>query len=55
VLPAARIVPTGGIGLAEVSDYLDAGAYAVGVGSDLLKAPDPAKAVRELLGGRSRE
>lgn len=49
VLPGARIVPTGGIGLDQVRDYLRAGAYAVGVGSDLVKAPDPAKAVRELL------
>lgn len=50
VLPGARIVPTGGIALREVRAYLDAGAYAVGVGSDLVKAPDPAKAVRELVG-----
>jgi 2-dehydro-3-deoxyphosphogluconate aldolase / (4S)-4-hydroxy-2-oxoglutarate aldolase len=49
VLPSARIVPTGGIALAEVPGYLAAGAYAVGVGSDLLRAPDPAKAVRELV------
>ena len=54
VLPGARVVPTGGIGLADVRDYLAAGAYAVGVGSDLVKAPDPAKAVRELLGERDR-
>ncbi|MDN3351628.1 bifunctional 4-hydroxy-2-oxoglutarate aldolase/2-dehydro-3-deoxy-phosphogluconate aldolase [Actinomadura sp. DC4] len=51
VLPGARIVPTGGIGLAEVRDYLAAGAYAVGVGSGLVKAPDPAKAVREAIEG----
>jgi 2-dehydro-3-deoxyphosphogluconate aldolase / (4S)-4-hydroxy-2-oxoglutarate aldolase len=49
VLPGARIVPTGGIALGEVRDYLAAGAYAVGVGSDLVKAPDPARAVRDLL------
>lgn len=53
VLPGARIVPTGGIGLGQVRDYLAAGAYAVGVGSDLVKAPDPAKAVRELLEGET--
>jgi 2-dehydro-3-deoxyphosphogluconate aldolase/(4S)-4-hydroxy-2-oxoglutarate aldolase len=51
VLPGARIVPTGGIGLSEVRDYLAAGAYAVGVGSDLVKAADPARAVRELVAG----
>lgn len=53
VLPGARIVPTGGIALGAVGDYLAAGAYAVGVGSDLVKAPDPAKAVRELLEQRA--
>ncbi|MEV5752976.1 bifunctional 4-hydroxy-2-oxoglutarate aldolase/2-dehydro-3-deoxy-phosphogluconate aldolase [Actinoallomurus sp. NPDC052308] len=49
VLPGARVVPTGGIALTDVPAYLEAGAYAVGVGSDLVKAPDPATAVRELL------
>lgn len=49
VLPGARVVPTGGIALTDVPAYLEAGAYAVGVGSDLVKAPDPAKAVRELI------
>jgi 2-dehydro-3-deoxyphosphogluconate aldolase/(4S)-4-hydroxy-2-oxoglutarate aldolase len=52
VLPGARVVPTGGIALGQVRDYLDAGAYAVGVGSDLVRSPDPAAAVRELLGER---
>jgi 2-dehydro-3-deoxyphosphogluconate aldolase / (4S)-4-hydroxy-2-oxoglutarate aldolase len=36
VLPQAVLVPTGGIRLADVPDWLAAGAYAVGVGSDLL-------------------
>jgi 2-dehydro-3-deoxyphosphogluconate aldolase/(4S)-4-hydroxy-2-oxoglutarate aldolase len=51
VLPGARVVPTGGITLADVPGYLKAGAYAVGVGSDLLKTPDPAAAVRAVLDG----
>lgn len=36
VLPGAVLVPTGGIQLADVPRWLAAGAYAVGVGSDLL-------------------
>jgi 2-dehydro-3-deoxyphosphogluconate aldolase/(4S)-4-hydroxy-2-oxoglutarate aldolase len=35
LLPGARIVPTGGIKLADVDAWLAAGAFAVGVGSDL--------------------
>ncbi len=54
VLPGARIVPTGGIALSQVREYLDAGAYAVGVGSDLVRMPDPAEAVRELRAGGPR-
>ncbi len=44
VLPGAVIVPTGGIGLADVPQWLAAGAPAAGVGSDLLTAlrRDPA-------------
>ena len=58
VLPGARLVPTGGITLAEIGSWLDAGAAAVGVGSDLVRAveSDPAQ-VDEMLaaitGGRS--
>jgi 2-dehydro-3-deoxyphosphogluconate aldolase / (4S)-4-hydroxy-2-oxoglutarate aldolase len=33
--PRARIVPTGGIGLAQVPAWLEAGAFAVGVGGEL--------------------
>lgn len=35
VLPGVRLVPTGGIGWDEVTAYLDAGAFAVGIGSGL--------------------
>jgi 2-dehydro-3-deoxyphosphogluconate aldolase/(4S)-4-hydroxy-2-oxoglutarate aldolase len=47
--PQARIVPTGGIRLADVPDWLDAGAYAVGIGSELRPHPDVATALRETL------
>jgi 2-dehydro-3-deoxyphosphogluconate aldolase/(4S)-4-hydroxy-2-oxoglutarate aldolase len=36
LLPAAILVPTGGIRLEDVPTWLAAGAYAVGVGADLL-------------------
>lgn len=40
VLPDRELVPTGGIRLADVPRWLEAGALAVGVGTDLLAAPD---------------
>jgi 2-dehydro-3-deoxyphosphogluconate aldolase/(4S)-4-hydroxy-2-oxoglutarate aldolase len=46
VLPGAAIVPTGGIPLHAVPDYLAAGAAAVGVGSDLFAGGDVAGRVR---------
>jgi 2-dehydro-3-deoxyphosphogluconate aldolase/(4S)-4-hydroxy-2-oxoglutarate aldolase len=33
--PGLRVVPTGGIGLADLAPWLDAGAHAVGVGGEL--------------------
>jgi 2-dehydro-3-deoxyphosphogluconate aldolase / (4S)-4-hydroxy-2-oxoglutarate aldolase len=47
--PDARIVPTGGIRLADVPAWLDAGAYAVGVGSELRPGPEAAALLRETL------
>ena len=47
--PGARIVPTGGIRLADAADWLDAGAYAVGVGSELRPKPEVAAALRDTL------
>lgn len=49
IVPGARIVPTGGISLAEVPTWFAAGAYAVGVGTDLVREPDIAAAVRKAL------
>jgi len=37
-LPNVRIMPTGGINLDNIKNWLDAGAVAVGIGSDLNKA-----------------
>lgn len=37
-LPNARLMPTGGIDQDNIKDWIDAGAFAVGVGSDLNKA-----------------
>jgi 2-dehydro-3-deoxyphosphogluconate aldolase/(4S)-4-hydroxy-2-oxoglutarate aldolase len=43
IVPGARLIPTGGIALAEVSAYLAAGAFAVGVGSDLTAGGGPSE------------
>jgi 2-dehydro-3-deoxyphosphogluconate aldolase/(4S)-4-hydroxy-2-oxoglutarate aldolase len=51
VMPGARIVPTGGIRLGDVPEWLDAGAFAVGVGSDLVSGDIEAR-LRAVLGGR---
>ncbi|MFU8874752.1 bifunctional 4-hydroxy-2-oxoglutarate aldolase/2-dehydro-3-deoxy-phosphogluconate aldolase [Micromonospora sp. SL4-19] len=48
LLPGADLVPTGGIALEAVPDWLRAGACAVGVGSDLLR-PGAADRLRSLL------
>lgn len=48
ILPGARIIPTGGIAVSDVPTWLDAGAFAVGVGSDLYAADDLEAKVSEL-------
>jgi 2-dehydro-3-deoxyphosphogluconate aldolase/(4S)-4-hydroxy-2-oxoglutarate aldolase len=47
--PGARIVPTGGIALADVPAWLDAGAHAVGIGSELRPDANVAAALRDTL------
>lgn len=49
VEPTARIMPTGGIPLDQVGDWLRAGAIAVGVGGDLATPGDVAARVRQAL------
>jgi 2-dehydro-3-deoxyphosphogluconate aldolase / (4S)-4-hydroxy-2-oxoglutarate aldolase len=51
VRPGARIVPTGGIRLEDVPAWLDAGAFAVGVGSELASGDIEAR-LRAVLGDR---
>ena len=47
--PHARIMPTGGIPLASAAEWLAAGAFAVGIGSDLTAPGDIAARVAEAL------
>jgi 2-dehydro-3-deoxyphosphogluconate aldolase/(4S)-4-hydroxy-2-oxoglutarate aldolase len=49
VAPTARIMPTGGIPLASAAEWLAAGAFAVGIGSDLTAPGDIAARVAEAL------
>ena len=49
VAPEARIMPTGGIPLQQVGEWLRAGAVAVGVGGDLTAPGDIAGRVRDAL------
>jgi 2-dehydro-3-deoxyphosphogluconate aldolase / (4S)-4-hydroxy-2-oxoglutarate aldolase len=48
--PGTRVVPTGGISLDDVEAWLDAGAYAVGIGSELRPTPEHAERLRALRG-----
>jgi 2-dehydro-3-deoxyphosphogluconate aldolase/(4S)-4-hydroxy-2-oxoglutarate aldolase len=54
VAPTLRVIPTGGIRLVDVATWLDAGAFAVGVGRDLvdvLAQPDGRDVVRQAIAG----
>ncbi len=48
--PGTRVVPTGGIALDDVQGWLDAGAYAVGIGSELR----PTRRARRAPAGAAR-
>lgn len=50
ILPGLKIVPTGGISVSEVPKWLAAGAFAVGVGSDLYAGGDIAAKLAVLSG-----
>jgi 2-dehydro-3-deoxyphosphogluconate aldolase / (4S)-4-hydroxy-2-oxoglutarate aldolase len=48
--PGTRVVPTGGIALDDVEAWLDAGAYAVGIGSELRPTREHAERLQALRG-----
>jgi 2-dehydro-3-deoxyphosphogluconate aldolase / (4S)-4-hydroxy-2-oxoglutarate aldolase len=49
--PGTRVIPTGGIGLGEVQGWLEAGAFAVGIGSELQPGAETAERLSALRGG----
>jgi 2-dehydro-3-deoxyphosphogluconate aldolase / (4S)-4-hydroxy-2-oxoglutarate aldolase len=54
-LPQVEIVPTGGIDLSNVADYIAAGAAAVGVGSGLIDPQAIAKQEFDRISGQTEE
>ena len=48
--PGTRVVPTGGIGLDDVEAWLEAGALAVGIGSELRRTRESAERLQVLRG-----
>ncbi len=52
-LPQANIMPTGGVNLQNLADWIKAGAFAVGIGSDLTKEA-VAKNVFSLIADKAR-
>ena len=53
VAPRARVIPTGGIALTDVPEWLDAGSFAVGVGSELRPSDQAAADLRAILERRA--
>src|SRR6201994_4215789 len=48
-LPQVDLIPTGGVSLATAREFLDAGAFALGVGSDLVNAKAMAEGKPEVV------
>jgi 2-dehydro-3-deoxyphosphogluconate aldolase / (4S)-4-hydroxy-2-oxoglutarate aldolase len=48
-LPQIKMIPTGGVSLATANEFLEAGAFALGVGSDLVNAKAMAEGKPELV------
>jgi 2-dehydro-3-deoxyphosphogluconate aldolase/(4S)-4-hydroxy-2-oxoglutarate aldolase len=54
-LPQVKLIPTGGVSLATARDFLDAGAFALGVGSDLVDAKAVAAGKPEVVTESARK
>jgi 2-dehydro-3-deoxyphosphogluconate aldolase/(4S)-4-hydroxy-2-oxoglutarate aldolase len=48
-LPQVELIPTGGVSLATAKDFLEAGAFALGVGADLVNAKAMAEGKPEIV------
>jgi len=48
-LPQIRMIPTGGVNLANAHAFLHAGASAIGVGSELTSAPNISRTARQFI------
>ena len=54
-LPQVKLIPTGGVSLATARDFLEAGAFALGVGSDLVDAKAVAAGKPEVVTESARQ
>jgi 2-dehydro-3-deoxyphosphogluconate aldolase/(4S)-4-hydroxy-2-oxoglutarate aldolase len=54
-LPQIKMIPTGGVSLATAAEFLDAGAFALGVGSDLVDAKAMAAGKPEVVTESARK
>lgn len=54
VFPNVEIMPTGGVSLAAIADFLEAGAFAVGVGTDLVDAEAIRQNKPEIIAEKAR-
>jgi 2-dehydro-3-deoxyphosphogluconate aldolase/(4S)-4-hydroxy-2-oxoglutarate aldolase len=53
-LPQIKVIPTGGVSLATAMDFLEAGAYALGIGADLVNTKAIAAGTPEVVTEQAR-
>jgi 2-dehydro-3-deoxyphosphogluconate aldolase/(4S)-4-hydroxy-2-oxoglutarate aldolase len=54
-LPHVELIPTGGVSLATAKEFLEAGAFALGVGSDLVNAKAMSEGKSEIVTDSARQ